>query len=120
MLQSIENIDRSLFLFLNNMHNSFWDSLMFTISRSTVSIPLYVFLILYFVYTQKKKAILSVLTIALLVGLADYTSVHLFKNVFLRYRPCHNLEIQNLIHLVNNHCGGQYGLYLRMLAMCFP
>jgi undecaprenyl-diphosphatase len=82
---------------------------MFTISRSTVSIPLYVFLILYFVYTQKKKAILSILTIALLVGLADYTSVHLFKNVFLRYRPCHNLEIQNLIHLVNNHCGGQYG-----------
>ena len=26
-----------------------------------------------------------------------------------RYRPCHNLEIQNLVHLVNGNCGGQYG-----------
>ena len=27
----------------------------------------------------------------------------------MRLRPCHNLEIANLVHIVNDHCGGQYG-----------
>jgi undecaprenyl-diphosphatase len=35
--------------------------------------------------------------------------VHLFKNVFQRYRPSHNLDLQHLVHLVNGHSGGQFG-----------
>jgi len=118
-LQFIENIDRQLFLFLNSLHNPFWDKLMFTISQTSTWIPLYIFLILYLAFTQKKKAIFSVLVIAAFVGLADYSSVHFFKNVFLRYRPCHNLEIQKVIHLVNNHCGGQYGFISSHAANVF-
>ena len=33
----------------------------------------------------------------------------LLKNTTLRFRPCHEPALQDLIHLVNNACGGKYG-----------
>ncbi|MEO6884050.1 MAG: phosphatase PAP2 family protein [Bacteroidia bacterium] len=47
--------------------------------------------------------------IVLAVTLSDQLVVRLFKNVFKRYRPSHNLNIQNIVHIVNGHAGGQYG-----------
>jgi undecaprenyl-diphosphatase len=41
--------------------------------------------------------------------MTDQFSVHLFKNVFLRLRPCHQDNLKEFVHLVNNHCGGLYG-----------
>jgi len=43
------------------------------------------------------------------IAIADLSSVHLFKEVFKRLRPCHNPEFFNIIHIVKNHCGGNYG-----------
>jgi len=57
----------------------------------------------------KKKALIALLFVAVLVALTDQVSVHLFKNVFERLRPCHDEELIPWIHLVNNHCGGTYG-----------
>ncbi len=45
----------------------------------------------------------------LAVTVSDLTAVHLFKNVFLRLRPCHEPSIAGMVHLVNDHCGGKYG-----------
>jgi undecaprenyl-diphosphatase len=49
------------------------------------------------------------LGVGILIGLADQSSVQIFKEGFERYRPCHNLEIQELVHIVNDKCGGKYG-----------
>lgn len=46
--------------------------------------------------------------VVLVILCADQFSVHFFKNVFLRYRPCHNLAIADLVHVVDG-CGGKYG-----------
>lgn len=45
---------------------------------------------------------------ALTVTLADQSSVKLFKEVFERYRPCHNVEIQDQLRMIVS-CGGKYG-----------
>tara|TARA_R110001592_G_scaffold246255_1_gene507945 strand:- start:4748 stop:5164 length:417 start_codon:yes stop_codon:yes gene_type:complete len=47
--------------------------------------------------------------IVALIFLSDKISVYFFKEVFMRLRPCHNPEIANLVHIVNDHCGGQFG-----------
>ncbi|WP_223265865.1 phosphatase PAP2 family protein [Vicingus serpentipes] len=47
--------------------------------------------------------------IVTLIFLSDKISVYFFKEVFMRLRPCHNPEIANLVHIVSDHCGGQYG-----------
>jgi len=56
-----------------------------------------------------KSFIWVVLAIIVSITLTDRLSVMAFKDVFMRYRPCHNAEIMDQLHLVKEYCGGQYG-----------
>ena len=118
-MEFIEQIDRFVFLFLNGINSPFWDTIMYWISHKYTWIPLYLAVLMYFIYKQKAKAIITIIMAVGVIVLADQVSVSLFKNVFLRYRPCHNLEIQNLVHLVHKHCGGQYGFVSSHAANAF-
>ncbi len=115
----LEQIDRTLFLFLNGIHSPFWDVIMYWISYKFTWIPLYLGTLIYFIYKQRTKSILSILLVILTIVFADQMSVHFFKDVFLRYRPCHNLEIQNMVHILHGHCGGQYGFVSSHAANAF-
>jgi undecaprenyl-diphosphatase len=108
-INTIKELDMQLFLLLNSMHNSFFDEVMYWVSHKFFWIPLYMFL-LFLVFKQSgKNTWIIAIFVALLVVLCDQLSVHAFKEVFLRYRPCHNLLIQSKVHLLNGHCGGAYG-----------
>ena len=89
--------DRALFLFLNGLNNSTLDFIMFWISDSKIWIPFYL-LLLYFLYKEYgfKGALFASVMVVMAVALADQASVKLFKNVFMRYRPSHNLEIKDM------------------------
>ncbi len=109
-MEFIKNIDTELFLFLNGLHNSFFDFLMYWLSNRLIWIPAYLFIIYLIIKRFKtKNGIFLILTLIAAVAISDQISVHFFKNVFLRYRPCHNLDIKHIVHLVNDRCGGQYG-----------
>ncbi len=108
MIEILEHTDQSLFLFFNSHHSPFWDNLMWLISAKYTWIPLYLLLVFIVVKKEKRKAWLVVLLVALTITLSDQISVWI-KNTVARYRPCHNLLLQNMVHLVKNHCGGQYG-----------
>lgn len=72
-------------------------------------VPLYL-LLFYLTYLKFKWRVFTVgIFIGLLFLIGDQTSVKLFKDVFERLRPCHNSEITNMVHIINGHCGGQYG-----------
>jgi undecaprenyl-diphosphatase len=108
--QSIENADRELFLLLNGFNNHFFDVLMAAVSNRFTWIPLYI-LFVFFLYKQYSFKHLSVilLLVAGLIFTSDQCSVLLFKNLFARYRPCHNEEIKQFVHVVDSYCGGKYG-----------
>ena len=109
MLEYLENFDQQLFLFLNQIHSPLFDELMRWITNRFTWIPLYLLLAyMAFRKTRLKQFLLILLSAALLVTLSDQISVHFFKNIFLRYRPCHNEILQSKIHLING-CGGLYG-----------
>lgn len=117
-IDSIKAFDTNLFLFFNGKHNAFFDTVMFWTSYKFTWIPLYaVFLFLAFKYFGKKVWLVA-LAAALLIVLSDQISVHVFKNVFLRYRPCHNLMLQAKVHL-NDGCGGTYGFISSHAANTF-
>ena len=59
------------------------------------------------------------LSVAILITFSDQISVHLFKETFQRYRPCHNLLLQGQIHLLDGNCGGQYGFVSSHAANTF-
>jgi undecaprenyl-diphosphatase len=108
VIEQIKDIDTSLFLFLNGLHNHFFDVLMYCIAGKYTWIPFYA-LLLFFVYKKfKSRTWYILIAVTILIWMSDQLSVHLFKEVFQRYRPCHNLIIQQQVHVVGN-CGGTYG-----------
>ncbi len=109
LIEVLKHIDTRLFLILNGRHNAFWDEIMYWSSKEYAWIPFYLFL-LYFTYRSfSKKTVLILVCTAVLITLSDQLSVHLFKNVFMRYRPTHNLVLQPLVHTVKGYTGGLYG-----------
>ena len=109
MLEFLEHIDQQIFLFLNGMHNSFFDVFFWWFSNKYFWFPFYALLIYILIKRDKQKGAFAVLALIILITLSDQGSVYLFKNLFQRYRPCHNVDLQGLVHIVNNKCGGTYG-----------
>lgn len=120
LFSNIEALDKDLFLFLNGKHNSFFDFLMYWISDKLIWIPFYA-LLAYLIYSRLglKALVFSIITIAIIITITDQAALHLFKNTFERYRPCHNEELKNVIHLVNGKCGGKYGFVSSHAANSF-
>ncbi len=108
MIEFIKQADTSLFLWLNSLHCSFCDTFFFVVTNKFFWIPFYL-LLLFLVYKEFKNCTWKILiAVLLLIFASDQLSV-LIKNNVQRYRPCHNLLLQNKVHTVNNTCGGQFG-----------
>ena len=90
---------------------------MYWISNKVFWIPFYILLLLLVVRQFKKKALLIVLSIVVLITLSDQGS-GLIKRSIARYRPCHNLNIQEHVHLING-CGGKFGFVSSHAANAF-
>lgn len=120
MIEWLEHIDRTLFLLFNGLHSPFFDTIFYYISKFYISIPVYTFVI-YLLYKSRSVLQASILLalIIVCVVLADMISVAWFKEVFLRYRPSHNTELQDLIHIVKNYRGGTYGFVSSHAANTF-
>lgn len=109
MIDKLEALDRELFLEMNSWHQPWLDQLMFYMTDAVFWIPVYLILLYLVTKTYNWKIMLwSLLGVALTITLADRISVELFKEVFLRYRPSHNLEIKDAVHIVNDYRGGKY------------
>jgi len=119
MLDFLDHIDRALFLFLNGLHSPFWDQVMWWVSGRLSWLPLYLLITGYLIYRYKWKVIVILVLVTLLITMSDQGSVHLFKFLYKRLRPCHNPEISHLVHMVRNHCGGMYGFVSSHAANSF-
>jgi len=108
VIEQLKNIDISLFLFLNGLHNHFFDVLMYWTSGKYTWIPFYLLLLLLVYKKFKTQTWFILIAVTVLIFLSDQLSVHLFKETFQRYRPCHNLNIQEQVHVVGK-CGGSFG-----------
>jgi undecaprenyl-diphosphatase len=110
MLEILRGIDTKLLLAINGAHYPALDFLLFWVSDRLIWIPFYCWL-LYSLYRNYLKDTLWILpAIAAMVAISDQFSV-LIKNNVARLRPCHEPSIQNIVHLVNDYCGGQFGFF---------
>ena len=105
MIENLTNIDEYIFRVINSSGWITMDSIMILISSKWLWIPLYLFII-YNIFKKFSDQTLKILfSIGFLIFLADFGSVHLFKEVFERIRPCHTLEGIRIV----DGCGGPYG-----------
>ncbi len=118
MLEKLSQVDQQLFLFLNNLHNPFFDCVMYYITNTFFWIPYYLFLTVLMIKVLKKRTIYMLLAIAVLVLISDQFASSLLKPWVQRLRPCHSLAIQATVHVVGG-CGGKYGLISSHAANSF-
>ncbi|NOX86508.1 MAG: phosphatase PAP2 family protein [Chlorobi bacterium] len=124
MIEFFNNLDTQLLLLINGLHNGFLDYSMIYVSSRLFWLPWlfwlpFYLLLLYFVikhYRSKSYLLLAFLALTLL--LSDQLSVHAFKNVFERLRPCHDPDVAPLLHMVTG-CGGPYGFLSSHAANVF-
>jgi undecaprenyl-diphosphatase len=108
VLQTLNQLDIDLFLWLNGRYTPWLDPIMIWITERNSWIPLYVLLVGWLIYRYRKQTIGIILTIVAAVALADQIASSVIKPLTHRLRPCHELALQKLIHPVLE-CGGQYG-----------
>lgn len=119
MISRLIDIDTKLFLFLNGLNHPALDQLMWIISAKLTWVPLYALILLLLIWHFRVRSIAFIIAAILLVALTDLSSVHLFKNIFLRLRPCHEPALEGLVHIVNGKCGGMYGFVSSHAANTF-
>lgn len=119
MLESLKLIDRSLLLAINSYHSSFMDNIMYYISAVWIFFPLFVYwLYLFFRQYGPRKVLILGAFLGVLIALTDQSSYRI-KHGVKRYRPTHNLEIREKVHIVNDYRGGQYGFFSGHAANSF-
>ena len=118
-MESLIELDKAIFIFLNALGSDTFDSLWLLITNKRSSIPLYIFLIYYMFKKLALKDFLKYLVlIIILIILTDQTST-LFKDYFQRLRPCHDQDINSLIRIVKKGCGGLFGFFSAHAANTF-
>src|ERR1700755_3325252 len=107
---TILSADRTAFLAINGAHNPAADTWMAYISDLRGGFPVYAFFLVMIKLRWGWRGLWwSLPIIGLMILCSDTGSVMLFKDTVRRLRPCHAPDLEGMVHLVNNVCGGQYG-----------
>jgi undecaprenyl-diphosphatase len=113
MIENLINLDKKVFRALNSFAAPGADPVMIFLSGPVPWILFFVCLLSILGYSDWKKSkgrlFISIGCVILAYALTDLASVHLFKEVFMRLRPCHEPSLAGLVRLPSGHCGGQYG-----------
>ncbi len=108
MLEKFEELDRQLFIFLNGIHNSFFDAIMPWITYKYTWFPLYLVLIIVLIIRYRWNGFYMVLVLLASVGAADLLTSGFMKPYFARLRPCYEPDLSGVVHFILG-CGGKYG-----------
>ena len=118
MLEEILKLDTELFIFLNNLGTSSFDSFWTFLSRKEANIAVYLSGLLFFLknkgfksYRVKPLDVFYIFSLVLVMILISDQSANIFKDSFQRLRPCYNEIIQDSVRLVKESCGGKYGFF---------
>lgn len=110
-LQGVIDMDTNIFLFINGMHNTFFDYFMSTYSDKWGWTPMYV--AIWYVMLRNfhwKITLFCMIGLALTITFADQISAACIRPYVERMRPSNlNNPISDMVHIVNNHRGGRYG-----------
>ena len=101
----IAELDKELFLYLNNLGSEYWDWIWIAISDKWMAIPLYA-LLLYLIFRKFgwKPTLITMVVVALLITATDQLA-NLFKHGFERPRPCRQEGVMEYARYVAERCG---------------
>jgi len=119
IFETLVHWDKNLFLTLNGLHTNWMDHFMWLMSETIVWLPFFLFFIYMLIRNKKSQSLLWFLAFALLITFTDQIASGVFKPLVERSRPTHDPELANLVHVVNNYRGGNYGFFSSHAANVF-
>ncbi|MBP2834199.1 phosphatase PAP2 family protein [Aquimarina sp. U1-2] len=110
-METLIQLDKDLFLFLNNLGTSTWDGFWLFMTEKFYQIPLYLVLLFFFYkYYGIRGTVITLLLVAVLITASDQLA-NLFKYVlFQRPRPCRAEGVAEFTRYIAERCG-RYGYF---------
>lgn len=104
-MERLAELDRELFLYLNNLGSEQWDWMWIAISDKWMAIPLYAIL-LYLIFRKFgwQATLITMVVVTLLITATDQLA-NLFKHGFERPRPCRQEGVMEYARFVAERCG---------------
>ena len=118
-LDNLIEWDQQMLLLLNSYHLPWLDRFMWLFSETQMWLPFMLTMIVVLFKNKNGQAFLLILTFAILILFTDQISSGLIKPLVARFRPTHDPEIGNLVQIVNNYKGGNYGFISSHAANVF-
>ena len=119
MIEYLNSTDTHWFLFINGMHITFFDPIMYWFSDKWIWVPMYLIIAFYIIKHYKIQGVIMLLFAAVVIALCDQIASHLIKNEVLRLRPSHEPALAGLVHLSKAGPGGMYGFISSHAANAF-
>jgi len=111
-LKDIVEIDQHATLAINGSDSPFWDNIMTTVTETySWSLLIVVLLIIIFKNNSVKEGIVILLSIGLMMTVADTIASGIVKPMVHRWRPTQDPELMYLIDIVDNYRGGRFGFF---------
>jgi len=118
-MEYLKTLDTQLFLFLNGLHNEFFDFIMFWLSNTFIWIPFYALIIFLIIRHYKSDSVLILFFLIFAIVLCDQSASHFIKVLVERLRPSHEPSLAGLVHLSQAGPGGLYGFVSSHAANVF-
>ncbi len=108
MLEYLIQFDQNLFFLINQgLANPFFDWLLPLLRSMYFWAPLYLFLIVFLILNYRKYGWMAVGFTLLTFALTDFVSAGIFKQYFMRLRPCNDPDILMYVRNIVG-CGSGY------------
>lgn len=105
-------LDQQLTLALNGSTSPFWDNVVYTATNTfSWTLVIIALLIIFFKDRPVKDALLVLLSIALLILVADRLCSGLVKPMVARWRPTNDPYIMYMVDVVRDYRGGRFGFF---------
>jgi len=111
-IQDLNELDHGLTLAINGSDSIFWDNVMYTVTN-TFSWTIVIIFLLYIIFKNNspKEALVVIITMILMIALADRLCSGFVKPAVGRWRPTQDPELMYLIDVVRGYRGGQFGFF---------
>lgn len=114
-METLEAWDRAIVLAVNGWHQPWLDEVMWIVSGKLTWFPIWLLFLYWAFQTLERKHFWIFLACALAsIGIADFTASQLIKEGIQRYRPSHNMLLNEQLHFYqisakDKYLGGLYG-----------
>lgn len=115
----LEELDRQLFLYLNQCYHDSLSPFMLWATGDTAWIPFYIIIIILLIWQFRIRAIAVLVVVAITITVADQFASSFMKPTVQRLRPCYEPALAGKVHLVTEGCGGKYGFISSHAANTF-